>query len=183
MAKMSGQVAFSANLEGALNLSMGTDLAKVDTTWKGLKHPSFERDQEESVEEEGSGQEDGDEGEGGDGDDSISRKETKKQNVGRRKIPKAEMRSVTLEMRSFMRFLSSYNVETSTIACICIEHCAIFYVYIGDQENTGGVMTVSAKLADLCALLLTSSYHICSSSFLASSLTERPLSRRSFCHL
>ncbi|PWY96977.1 cell cycle checkpoint [Testicularia cyperi] len=53
----------------------------------------------------------------------------------------SEHRSVTLEMKSFLRFLSSYIVATTTIACICANHCAIFYVYIGDVEKSSGVMT------------------------------------------
>ncbi|PWN51227.1 cell cycle checkpoint [Violaceomyces palustris] len=54
---------------------------------------------------------------------------------------KSVHRPVTLEMKSFLRFLSSYVVATTTIACICENHCAIFYVYIGDVEKSSGVMT------------------------------------------
>lgn len=49
-------------------------------------------------------------------------------------------------MKSFLRFLSSYIVATTTIACICANHCAIFYVYIGDLDKSSGVMTVSDNL-------------------------------------
>lgn len=54
-----------------------------------------------------------------------------------------EHKSVNLEMKSFLKFLSSYIVATTTIACICANHCAIFYVYIGDVDKSNGVMTVS----------------------------------------
>ncbi|EPQ28001.1 uncharacterized protein PFL1_04328 [Pseudozyma flocculosa PF-1] len=53
----------------------------------------------------------------------------------------SEYKSVMLDMKSFLRFLSSYVVATTTIACICSNHCAIFYVYIGDVEKSSGVMT------------------------------------------
>ncbi len=59
----------------------------------------------------------------------------------------AEHKSVHLEMKSFLKFLSSYIVATTTIACICANHCAIFYVYIGDVDKSSGVMTVSSRLA------------------------------------
>lgn len=49
-------------------------------------------------------------------------------------------------MKSFLRFLSSYIVATTTIACICANHCAIFYVYIGDIDKSSGVMTVGDHL-------------------------------------
>ncbi|KDN52969.1 cell cycle checkpoint [Tilletiaria anomala UBC 951] len=113
MSRMSFQITFSANLEGALTLGITSDEVNVETTWRGLSHPEFRTDEN-------------------DGDAKGAPQRGKQQ---------GEFRSVTLEMRSFLRFLSSYNVETSTIACICVDHCAIFYVYIGDQQHPGGVMT------------------------------------------
>ncbi len=165
MARMDAQLSFSANLEGVLTLSVVGDDVQVRTTWKDLSHPAF-RAQEESAaleeEDDDLGSDSSDEAgdvNGREGEDEEARQERReqkrKQRVGRksRKPLPSEMRSVTLEMRSFNRFLSSYNVETSTIAAICVDHCAIFYVYIGSQEHAGGVMTVSglvrsSELAD-----------------------------------
>ncbi|CEH17177.1 Checkpoint 9-1-1 complex, HUS1 component [Ceraceosorus bombacis] len=53
----------------------------------------------------------------------------------------SEYRSVRLDMKSFMRFLSSSVVETKSITSICENHCAIFYVYIGEEDSGSGVMT------------------------------------------
>ncbi|SNX87627.1 related to protein hus1, required for S-M and DNA damage checkpoints [Melanopsichium pennsylvanicum] len=50
-------------------------------------------------------------------------------------------KSVNLEIKSFLKFLSSYVVATTTIACICSNHCAIFYVYISHVDKSSGVMT------------------------------------------
>ncbi|KAK0546428.1 Checkpoint protein hus1 [Tilletia horrida] len=55
--------------------------------------------------------------------------------------PEGEFRGVPLELKSFLRFLASYVVETTTIASICKNHCAIFYVYIGDTKHGKGVMS------------------------------------------
>ncbi|KAM0749484.1 cell cycle checkpoint [Meredithblackwellia eburnea MCA 4105] len=55
-----------------------------------------------------------------------------------------EFHSVTVDARGLLKFLASYSIATTTIACICANHCAIFYVYIGDPKdvgNNGGVLT------------------------------------------
>lgn len=67
--------------------------------------------------------------------------------------------SVHVSIRSFIKFLNSHVVSTTTIACmrsfycpackfptvanlgICQNHCAILYVYIGDVADAGGVLT------------------------------------------
>ncbi|KAG6917856.1 hypothetical protein DXG01_000761 [Tephrocybe rancida] len=49
--------------------------------------------------------------------------------------------SVLVSIRSFLKFLSSHVVSTTTIACICQNHCMILYVYIGDVADAGGVLT------------------------------------------
>ncbi|KAG6826143.1 hypothetical protein H0H92_000979 [Tricholoma furcatifolium] len=52
-----------------------------------------------------------------------------------------ELFSVLVSMRSFSKFLNSHVVSTTTIACICQNHCMILYVYIGDVADAGGVLT------------------------------------------
>ncbi|BGP17888.1 hypothetical protein JCM10213_000966 [Rhodosporidiobolus nylandii] len=51
--------------------------------------------------------------------------------------------SVTLDARNLLKFLGSYSIASTTIACLCQSHCAIFYVYIGDSKDQmqGGVLT------------------------------------------
>lgn len=49
--------------------------------------------------------------------------------------------SVLVSIRSFLKFLNSHVVSSSTIACICQQHCMILYVYIGDVGDAGGVLT------------------------------------------
>ncbi|KAF9457489.1 checkpoint protein Hus1/Mec3 [Collybia nuda] len=52
-----------------------------------------------------------------------------------------KMFSVLVSIRSFLKFLNSHVVSTTTIACICQNHCMILYVYIGDVADAGGVLT------------------------------------------
>jgi HUS1 checkpoint protein len=65
--------------------------------------------------------------------------------------------TVLISTRSFLKFLNSHVVSTTTIACmpdwtfcfdfhssfsgICQHHCVILYVYIGDVADAGGVLT------------------------------------------
>ncbi|KIJ52433.1 hypothetical protein M422DRAFT_156646 [Sphaerobolus stellatus SS14] len=46
-----------------------------------------------------------------------------------------------VSVKSFLKFLSSHVVSTTTIACICHKHCIIMYVYIGDVGEPGDVLT------------------------------------------
>jgi len=59
----------------------------------------------------------------------------------REKPDPEQLFGVLLSVRGFLKFLSSHVVSTQTIACICQGHCVILYVYIGDVENAGGVLT------------------------------------------
>jgi len=52
-----------------------------------------------------------------------------------------QMFSVLVSIRSFLKFLNSHVVSTTTIACICQNHCMILYAYIGDVADAGGVLT------------------------------------------
>lgn len=49
--------------------------------------------------------------------------------------------TVLLSIKSFLKFLNSHVVSTTTIACICQNHCMILYVYIGEVVDAGGVLT------------------------------------------
>ena len=75
-----------------------------------------------------------------------------------------QMFTVLISTRSFLKFLNSHVVSTTTIACkflskamhicpfelfllpsfptgLCQHHCVILYVYIGDVADAGGVLT------------------------------------------
>ncbi|KAF8193332.1 checkpoint protein Hus1/Mec3 [Pholiota molesta] len=52
-----------------------------------------------------------------------------------------KMYTVYISTRSFLKFLNSHVVSTTTIACLCQHHCLILYVYIGDVADAGGVLT------------------------------------------
>ncbi|KAF8799058.1 cell cycle checkpoint [Phlegmacium glaucopus] len=52
-----------------------------------------------------------------------------------------QMFTVLISTRSFLKFLNSHVVSTTTIACLCQHHCLILYVYIGDIADAGGVLT------------------------------------------
>ncbi|KAG2086745.1 cell cycle checkpoint [Suillus cothurnatus] len=48
---------------------------------------------------------------------------------------------VLVSIRSFLKFLNSHVVSATTILCLCHNHCAILYVYIGEIADAGGVLT------------------------------------------
>ncbi|KDR78547.1 hypothetical protein GALMADRAFT_243966 [Galerina marginata CBS 339.88] len=49
--------------------------------------------------------------------------------------------TVLISTKSFLKFLNSHVVSTTTIASVCQHHCVILYVYIGDVADAGGVLT------------------------------------------
>ncbi|PPQ69301.1 hypothetical protein CVT26_001619 [Gymnopilus dilepis] len=49
--------------------------------------------------------------------------------------------TVLISTKSFLKFLNSHVVSTTTIAAVCQHHCVILYVYIGDVADAGGVLT------------------------------------------
>lgn len=53
------------------------------------------------------------------------------------------MFSVTLETKHLLKFLNAYTVAQQTIFCLCPNHCAIFYVYVGTSKDnlSGGILT------------------------------------------
>ncbi|GAA5985845.1 hypothetical protein JCM11641_005318 [Rhodosporidiobolus odoratus] len=71
----------------------------------------------------------------------------KRPNTGEEETPPTEdpstFFSVTVDAKNLLKFLASYSIATTTIACLCSSHCAIFYVYIGDSKDQmqGGVLT------------------------------------------
>ncbi|KAH7873213.1 checkpoint protein Hus1/Mec3 [Lentinula edodes] len=109
---MSDVLAIRASQSGCLQLSINTESVKVDTEWKNCTIPQMMK--------ESASQDDN-------ADDPPPDPE--------------HLFSVLVSVRSFLKFLSSHVVSTTTIACICQNHCLILYVYIGDVADAGGVLT------------------------------------------
>ncbi|ORX34922.1 checkpoint protein Hus1/Mec3 [Kockovaella imperatae] len=55
--------------------------------------------------------------------------------------PKDKMFSTTVSIKGLLKFLNCHLVGGTAIACICEKHCIIAYVYIGDVDEAGGVLT------------------------------------------
>lgn len=105
-------IAIRANRAGRLQISVSTDNVKTDVAWTNLSNPPMTRD-------------------------AASQDPT--QIV--RPQDKEKMFGVLVSIKCFMKFLSSYVISTTTIACICQNHCMILYVYIGEMADAGGVLT------------------------------------------
>ncbi|KAI0652749.1 cell cycle checkpoint [Trametes meyenii] len=73
----------------------------------------------------------------GEGDDSDAKNPT-------------DMHGVLVSHKCLLKFLNSHVISTTTIACICENHCVILYVYIGNVADAGGVLTyyIPAKFDD-----------------------------------
>ncbi|KAF8839511.1 cell cycle checkpoint [Paxillus ammoniavirescens] len=102
-----------ANNSGKLQIAINTDTVKLETQWVGCTNPSMRQAPDENAPEP----------------EALENPDPDK------------MFSVHVSIRSFIKFLNSHVVSTTTIACICHNHCAILYVYIGDVANAGGVLT------------------------------------------
>ncbi|TFK32501.1 checkpoint protein Hus1/Mec3 [Crucibulum laeve] len=121
---MSDILAIRANNNGRLQLSINTEGVKVDTEWTGCTNPksAFTIHPVVFLLIMCSAQ-----------DDSTDEKEEPPD--------PNHFFSVFVSVRSFLKFLNSHVVSTTTIACICQSHCMILYVYIGDVADAGGVLT------------------------------------------
>ncbi|KAI0031105.1 cell cycle checkpoint [Vararia minispora EC-137] len=105
-------VAVHANHSGQFSFSAATESIKVEVEWENLTNPVIgENDPSQEAEE-------------------------------RAPVDKQRMFAVLLRTRSLLKFLNAHTVSnTQTIACICNRHCMIFYVYIGEAADSGGVLT------------------------------------------
>ncbi|KAG2132941.1 cell cycle checkpoint [Suillus clintonianus] len=117
---LSDVLALRANNSGNLQLSINTDTVKVETQWVKCANPSMAK--------HGVAENDGDVDDDAD-DDSLDKPDPDK------------MFCVLVSIRSFLKFLNSHVVSATTIACLCHNHCAILYVYIGEIADAGGVLT------------------------------------------
>ncbi|EIW83682.1 cell cycle checkpoint [Coniophora puteana RWD-64-598 SS2] len=109
---LSDIIAIRANNSGKLQVSIDTDTVKLETQWTGCANPPMARDELTQDAEDPAHEHDPD-----------------------------ELFSVHVSIRSFLKFLNSHVVSTTTIACVCQNHCAILYVYIGEVADAGGVLT------------------------------------------
>ncbi|KAG6372264.1 cell cycle checkpoint [Boletus reticuloceps] len=110
---LSDILALRANNSGKLQISISTDTVQLETQWVGCTNPSMRQAPDDNAPEP---------------------------EVAENPDPE-KLFSVHVSIRSFIKFLNSHVVSTSTIACICQNHCAILYVYIGDVADAGGVLT------------------------------------------
>ncbi|KAG2031274.1 checkpoint protein Hus1/Mec3 [Suillus americanus] len=115
---LSDVLALRANNSGILQLSINTDTVKLETQWVKCGNPSIAK--------HGIAQNDED----GDAED-----------ISLNKPDPDKMFCVLVSIRSFLKFLNSHVVSATTILCLCHNHCAILYVYIGEIADAGGVLT------------------------------------------
>ncbi|KAH9911380.1 checkpoint protein Hus1/Mec3, partial [Fomitopsis serialis] len=104
-------IGIRANLSGCLQLCAQTDNSRVDVAWNGLSNPRMAQDPSTQ-----------------DPDTSDARGPT-------------TLYGVLVSLRSLQNFLSSHVVSTTTIACICQNHCIILYVYIDEMAGADGILT------------------------------------------
>ncbi|KAL0571124.1 Checkpoint protein hus1 [Marasmius crinis-equi] len=110
---MSEILSIRANNNGCFQLAINTESVKVETEWRNLTNPKMLREGSSQNEEQP--------------DNSPPDPD--------------EIFGVLVSMRSFVKFLNSHAISTTTIACVCNKHCLILYVYIGDVAEAGGVLT------------------------------------------
>ncbi|KDQ13494.1 hypothetical protein BOTBODRAFT_66718 [Botryobasidium botryosum FD-172 SS1] len=110
--QVSNMIGVSANRSGELILSIQTDDVKVETQWSGCEHPIIPKEVTASQEPQEEAE-----------------------------VDPAEYHRILVTSRSLLKFLSSYVISTTTIACICSDYCLIMYVYIGEVDDAGGVLT------------------------------------------
>nr|XP_019006285.1 HUS1 checkpoint protein [Kwoniella mangroviensis CBS 8507]OCF69746.1 HUS1 checkpoint protein [Kwoniella mangroviensis CBS 8507] len=120
LSHMADDVKVSANHEGRLELTAKAPRVNLTTTWNDLSVPSSNID------------------------DDIANDDDQPP------PPPDQMFTVTVAIKGFLKFLTSHLVGGAAIACICEDHCLIAYVYIGELNEAGGVMTffVPAKMTD-----------------------------------
>lgn len=108
---MSDVLAIKANGNSCLQLAINTDDVSVDTVWKNCINPKMPR-AEAATQDESAVERDPD-----------------------------HYYTVFVNIKSFLKFLHAHVVSSTTMACVCQNHCLILYVYIGDVATTGGVLT------------------------------------------
>ncbi|KAG1896916.1 cell cycle checkpoint [Suillus fuscotomentosus] len=115
---LSDVLALRANNSGILQLSINTDTVKLETQWVKCGNPSMAKHEIAQNDEN---------------DDA--------EDILLNKPDPDKMFCVLVSIRSFLKFLSSHVVSATTILCLCHNHCAILYVYIGEIADAGGVLT------------------------------------------
>ncbi|TDL25549.1 cell cycle checkpoint [Rickenella mellea] len=120
MRQMSDVMMIEANHLGDLKISVENDDVMVDTKWTKCTIPTMGESIHVTF-------------------DSLTLEPT--QDADREEPEPSRLFYVCLSIRSFIKFLSSHVVSTTTIACICEQHCIILYVYIGEAGDNGGVLT------------------------------------------
>jgi len=111
---LSDVIAVRCNNNGKLEISVQTEGVRVDTQWSGCTNPKMAQEGASQNAEAGGEIE---------------------------KPDPDQLFCVLISIKSFIKFLNSHVLSSTTIACICQGHCVILYVYIGDFADAGGVLT------------------------------------------
>ncbi|KZV79678.1 cell cycle checkpoint [Exidia glandulosa HHB12029] len=114
-AKLSDVVAIRCNKRGCLKLAIETEVVGVETTWDGCTHPNMD-------------------------DNEHGSQSQKPADMHDDQDPEA-FASVLLPVKALIRFMNCHVVSTTTIAGLCQGFCVIMYVYIGEMQDAGGVLT------------------------------------------
>lgn len=126
MKPMANVLTVRANNNGNFKLSINNDNVHVDTEWKGCIITRFPEATPSQASNVGNGANPIDH----DGDANM-----------REEPDPGHFFTVLVSIKSFLKFLNSHIVSSTTIAAICQSHCIILYVYIGDVADAGGVLT------------------------------------------
>ncbi|ORY30828.1 checkpoint protein Hus1/Mec3 [Naematelia encephala] len=112
----------SANHEGTMEFGVKSTRVDLTTSWKNLEIPTANVNSE---------------------DEHVSQKDK------HLSPPSDKLFSATVSIRGLQKFLTSHLVGGTAIACICEDHCVIAYVYIGEMDQSGGVLTffIPAKIS------------------------------------
>ncbi|KAL5526705.1 HUS1 [Sanghuangporus sanghuang] len=142
MRSMADVLCVQANRRGGLRLSVESDQVRVQTQWSKCIIPNLASDPTGSQQRQSQTQ-----------SQTINAQDSDRSHTDD-PDPEPEKDadqwfSVHLSIRAFLKFLSSHVVSTTTIACICEDHCMILYVYIGEVQDAGGVLTfwIPARLS------------------------------------
>ncbi|PAV16477.1 cell cycle checkpoint [Pyrrhoderma noxium] len=122
MKSMAELLGIHANRRGVLQLSLESDQVRTKTQWTRCTIPNMSSTQDQSLSQS-----------------SIAQNTTRSDSEIN--SDPEHLYGVHVSNRAFLKFLSSHVVSTTTIACICENHCMILYVYIGEVSEAGGVLT------------------------------------------
>ncbi|KAF8457249.1 checkpoint protein Hus1/Mec3 [Terfezia claveryi] len=110
----SHRLLLSANMQGEFKMQIETDVVKVESLFRGLVNPELDPMQIE----------------GGIENHPSTRRD------------RAEFAEVRVEGKEWVRLLKVYSIAKRVIACFCVGHALVLYVYLTDiDEDHSAVLT------------------------------------------